>query len=57
MVTDICENMGDSQAIIYVNMKLIRDLVKNHHDYVQDSQRIARSDILLVLGQNDKWPN
>ena len=30
-------------------MKLIRDLVKNHHDYVQDSQGIARSEILLVL--------
>jgi hypothetical protein len=34
------------------DMKLIRDLFKNHRDYVQDSQGIAHSEILFVSGQN-----
>jgi hypothetical protein len=36
------------------DMKLIRDLFKNHHDYVQASQGVTHSGILLVLGQNNK---
>jgi hypothetical protein len=40
---NICDNMLTSDHIS--NMKLIRDLFKNHHDYVQDSQRMAHSEI------------
>jgi hypothetical protein len=41
-------------TIIYINMKLIKYLIKNHHDYVQDSQGITRSEILLISGQKDE---
>jgi hypothetical protein len=51
-MTDICDNMLTSDHIS--GMKLIRDLFKNHHDYVQDSQGITHSEILFVLGQNNK---
>jgi hypothetical protein len=51
-MTYICENMLTSDRIS--DVKLIRDLFKNHHDYVQDSQGIAHSEVLFVLGQNNK---
>jgi hypothetical protein len=39
-------------------LKLIRYLFKNHHDYVQDSQGIAHSEILFVLGKKIiRWSN
>jgi hypothetical protein len=49
---DICKNMITSDHIS--DMKLIRDVFKNHHNYVQDSQGITHSEILFVLGQNNK---
>jgi hypothetical protein len=51
-MTDICDNMLTSDHIS--DMKLIRNLFKNHHNYMQDSQEIVHSEILFVLGQNNK---
>jgi F0F1-type ATP synthase delta subunit len=54
-MTDICMNLLSSDHISEMtDMKLIRDLFKNQHDYVQDPHGIAHSEILLVLGQNNK---
>jgi hypothetical protein len=51
-MTDICDNMLTSDHIS--DMKLMKDLFKNYHDYVQDSQEIAHREILFVLDQNNK---
>jgi hypothetical protein len=51
-MTDICKNKLRSDHIR--DMKLIRYLFQIHHDYVQYSLGIAHSEILLVLGQNNK---
>jgi hypothetical protein len=51
-MTNIYENKLSSDHIS--DMMLIRDLFKNYHDYVQASQGIAHSEILIVLVQNNK---
>jgi hypothetical protein len=40
-------------VVIFVNLRLIKGLIKNCHDYVQDSEGIAHSEILLILGVYD----